>query len=131
MNLQEYIQSKPIKPFRQAPAYFQAGDFLLYLLTPSNHVAERVDDILTVYLDRSTRDLVGVKVKGVRRILDTIGEFGVGIKGGDGLKLGLFFRMSSKFSSSPEKLPQAKWYSRLEQFKDVAVPSADLAATVT
>ena len=39
--------------------------------------AERVDELLTVYLSVEEHALVGCKIKGARRLLKTLGDFGV------------------------------------------------------
>ena len=36
-------------------------------------ICQRVDELLTIYLSMDSNDLVGYKIKGVRRILDTLG----------------------------------------------------------
>jgi hypothetical protein len=120
MNLTEYIKQNPPKAFRAAPVYFPAGDFLTYLLRDGPCVAERLDDVVTVYLSADTRELVGFKVKGVSHILKKAGAFGVGVGGGDGVRLGLFF-FAGAAPDRADKLPRMKWYERLEAFADIIV----------
>ncbi|MGC8641526.1 MAG: hypothetical protein ACP5XB_16800, partial [Isosphaeraceae bacterium] len=48
--------------------------------------------MLTVYLAMESRELVGCKIKGVRRILETLGKFGVTVQDEDtDLKLRFLF----------------------------------------
>lgn len=120
MNLTEYIKANPAKTFQSAPVYFPTGDFLTYLLRDGPCVAERLDDVVTLYLSPDTRELVGFKVKGVCHILKKAGAFGVGVGGGDGVRLGLFF-FAGAAPDRADKLPKMKWYERLEAFADITV----------
>jgi hypothetical protein len=64
--------------------------------------------------------LAGFKVKGVCHILKKAGAFGVGVGGGDGVRLGLFF-FAGAAPDRADKLPKMKWYERLEAFADITV----------
>jgi hypothetical protein len=125
MNLREYIKQNPPKEFRAAPVYFPTGDYLTYLLQDVPYVAERLDDVVTIYLSPDSRELVGFKVKGVRHILDKAGAFGVGVGDCDGVRLGLFF-FAGAAPDRADKLPKMKWYQRLEAFADITVDRKDL-----
>jgi hypothetical protein len=121
MNLNEYIKQNPPKPFRSAPVYFPTGDFLTYLLKDCPCVAERLDDVVTLYLSRDNRsELVGFKVKGVRNILKKAGTFGVVVNDCDDVRLGLFF-FAGAAPDRADKMPQTKWYERLERFANITV----------
>ena len=120
MNLTEYIEQNPASAFRPAPVYFPTGDFLTYLLRDGPCVAERLDDVVTLYLSWDSRELVGFKVKGVSHILKKAGAFGVGVGGGDGIRLGLFF-FAGAAPGQADTLPKMKWYERLEAFADITV----------
>lgn len=126
MNLTEYLDQNPPKAFRSAPVYFPTGDFLTYLLQDGPCVAERLDDVVTLYLSRDARELVGFKVKGVQHILKKAGAFGVGVGGGDGIRLGLFF-FAGAAPDRADKLPKMKWYERLEAFADITVDRQTLS----
>src|SRR5262249_30753966 len=128
MNLIEYIKQHAPKPFRPAPVYFPTGDFLSYLIKDVPCVAKRLDDVVTLYLTRDTHELVGFKVKGVRHILKRAGAFGVGVGGGDGVRLGLFF-FAGAAPDRVENLPNMKWYERLEAFADITVDPQTLCPT--
>lgn len=120
MNLTEYVKQNPPKAFHSAPVYFPTGDFLTYLLKDGPCIAERLDDVITLYLSWDSRELVGFKVKGVQHILTKAGAFGVGVGGGDGVRLGLFF-FAGAAPDRADKLPKMKWYERLEAFADITV----------
>jgi len=128
MNITEYIKQNPTKEFRAAPVYFPTGDFLIYLLRDGPCVAKRLDDVVTLYLSRDTRELVGCKVKGVRHILKKAGAFGVGVNDGDGVRLGLFF-FAGAAPDRADILPKMKWYERLKAFADITVDRQSLSPT--
>ncbi len=125
MNLTEYVKANPAKTFQSGPVYFPMGDFLTYLLRDGPCVAERLDDVVTLYLSPDTRELVGFKVKGVCHILKKAGAFGIGVGGGDGVRLGLFF-FAGAAPDRADKLPKMKWYERLEAFADITVDRQSL-----
>lgn len=89
-DLKEYLQEHPCQGFRPVAHYFANGDFVSYYFRNERCCAQRVDDLLTVYLATGTGELVGCKIKGVRHILDRAGTFGVTVDGG-AVRLGLFF----------------------------------------
>ena len=80
-DLDEYLKTHKAKGFKAVPHYFGQGDFVTYYFRDDPCYAERVDDLLTVFLTFDTKELVGCKIKGVRHILRTAGNFGV-TKGG-------------------------------------------------
>src|SRR3977135_1506577 len=89
-NLDEYLESLRPKGFRPVPHYFAQGDFVTYYFRNDPCYAERVDDLLTVFVTFDTKELVGCKIKGVKHILQSAGNFGVGMDDG-AVRLGMFF----------------------------------------
>lgn len=76
-NLREYLEAHRPRGFTSEPQYFGDGDFVTYFVKNDLHYAQRIDSLLTVYLSEETDELVGCKIKGVRRIVGEIGDFGV------------------------------------------------------
>lgn len=75
-DLKEYVFRQKPKPFRQEPYYCATGDFLSFFWKNEDHYAHRVDDLVTVYISRESKQPVGCKVKGVRSvIMDKVGMF--------------------------------------------------------
>jgi hypothetical protein len=74
-ELRESIRSNPSQGFQSRPRYSAEGDFLALFFRDEDYHAHRVDALLTVYLSMNGDKLVGVKLKGVRRILETLGRF--------------------------------------------------------
>ena len=89
-DLDEYLKTHRSQGFRPVPHYFAQGDFVTYYFRDDPCFAERVDDLLTVFLSFDTKELVGCKIKGVKHILQTAGDFGVALDDGE-VRLGVFF----------------------------------------
>jgi hypothetical protein len=90
-TLAEYLAEKPnCKGFNARPHYFQDGDFVSYYFREDPAFEERIDELLTIYFSMDTGEMVGCKIKGVRRILQELGNFSVTIEGGN-VTLGLLF----------------------------------------
>jgi len=95
-DLMSYLDGREATGFEPRPFYSPDGDFLTFHFREDDHYAERVDELLTVYLSMDTQELVGCKVKGVRRILDTLGKLGVLVDDGE-IKMSFLF-LSAAFS---------------------------------
>jgi hypothetical protein len=125
-TLTEYLQANRPGEFRAVPQYFPSGDYLTYFVSDERCHAKRLDDIVTVYLANDSDRLVGCKVKGVRHILDQAGAFGVGVDGGDGIRLGLFF-FAAAAPDRADRGPVMKWYDMLKELADVTLDRKQLA----
>jgi hypothetical protein len=121
-TLNDYLKENPGAGFRSVPQYFAEGDFLVYFMKDRPHFAERLDDIVTVYLDLDTKELVGCKVKGVRHILKTADEFGVYLDG-DTVRLAFLIFAGAASNQGGRK---KEWYAQLRQLKDVTVSRKEL-----
>jgi hypothetical protein len=82
-NLNDYLAENRCEAFHPIPHYFPTGDYLTYYFRDLPCHAKRVDDLLTVYLAFDTNELVGVKIKGVKALLQELGAFGVRIDRAD------------------------------------------------
>ncbi len=99
-TLTDFLKGKKAKEFESRPIYSADGDFISLYLSDEDSYAERVDDLLTVYLSVKNDTLVGCKIKGVRRLLKTLGDFGVSVQDED-ISFSLLFVAATL--SSPEK----------------------------
>ena len=109
-NLTEYLRGRKAKRFVARPLYFQDGDFVSYFLKDERCYARRVDRLLTLYVSMQSDELVGCKIKGVRRLLKKLGDFGVMIEDGDGAVLGLLFLAAASLTDDPS---QKEEYERI------------------
>jgi hypothetical protein len=89
-NLKEYLEQNKAEGFRAVSHYFAGGDYVTYYFRNDPCRAQRVDELLTVYLAEGTDELVGCKIKCVKHILETVGNFGITVDDG-GVSLGLLF----------------------------------------
>jgi hypothetical protein len=89
-NLNEYLKSHQARGFRKTPHYVAHGDFVTYYFRNDPCYAQRVDDLLTVFVTFGTKELVGCKIKGIKHILQTAGDFGIALADGN-VRLGMFF----------------------------------------
>ncbi len=101
-KLTEYLQEHPCKGFRPVAFYSEMGDFVTYYARGERCYERRIDDLLTVYLSMETKELVGCKIKGVKHLLQTAGDFFVSINGGK-VKLAFFFALGEKVARDPEQ----------------------------
>jgi hypothetical protein len=122
-NLTEYLQGTACQGFKAVPHYFASGDHVSYYFRNDPCFARRIDDLLTVYLSQDTRELVGCKIKGVRHILDTAGEFGVLLNDGQ-IRMGLFFFYGAARAEHEE---QKRQYEELGKIaKEAVLPKGEL-----
>jgi hypothetical protein len=84
-----------------------------------------VDDILTIFLTFDTNELVGCKIKGVKHILQTAGDFGVCLDD-DLVRLGMFFFVGASLAKDEG---QRRSYEQIGQkAKDITMDRKDLEA---
>lgn len=114
----EIIRNIAPKAFVSKPHYFADGDFLTYFINDRECVAERVNELLTIYVDEQTGDLVGCKVKGIAKLMLTIRRLSIDIDDGK-TRLGLLFLSLVANSSDKEK---QEVLDKTDKFKNVPWP---------
>jgi hypothetical protein len=115
-QLTEYLQGRVCRGFHPHPFYSKEGDFLTYFFRGDNAYAERIDDILTVYRSMDTTELVGFKIKGVRYIVETLGEFHRQYRDEDGeVMLSLLVIAGMALSNDPDAKMHYKEIGRQTQ----------------
>jgi hypothetical protein len=90
-ELLDYMKENPYEGFAPQPYYSKEGDFLTYYFIDDDFHAERLDETLTIYYSMSDNSFVGFKLKGIRNILATLGEFSLYVSDGKEIMLGLLF----------------------------------------
>ncbi|MGA2616594.1 MAG: hypothetical protein ABSF26_03230 [Thermoguttaceae bacterium] len=122
-DLIDYLADKEPGKFTPRPHYSRDADSLTFFFRGDDAVAKRVDDLLTVYVSVETDELVGAKIKGIKRVLSTLGDFGVTIKD-EGLTLGMLFLAC--MAVSRESVNKSE-YIRLGEFvKSVPFDASEL-----
>src|SRR5439155_26773207 len=110
-SLIKYLQKARPKGFKPRPYYSQEEDPLTFYFDNAESFARRVDDVLTLFLSLKGNRLVGCQVKGVRKNLKRLGDFGITIKHGK-VRLDLFFHLLAFLAEKPA---QRKKYLELSE----------------
>jgi len=126
-TLTDYLNQHAAEGFQPVPHYFKDGDFINFFLTDERCYAERVDNLLTVFLSDETGQLVGCKLKGIRLLLDKLEESGtlclITIDDGD-VRLDWLFISVAALSGAPARV----FYCKLRDLaKDAKIARQELA----
>ena len=65
----EHWASLPPKEFAPKLRFYSGEDCVTFFLNENRCFAQRVSEVVTVFTDVATGELVGFKVKGIRKIL--------------------------------------------------------------
>jgi len=110
-NLMKYLERARPKCFEPRPYYGHEEDCLTFYFDNAESYARRVDELLTLFLSLKTNELVGCQVKGVRKNLKRLGDFGISVKHGK-VRLDLFFHLLAFLAEKPA---QRKKYLELSE----------------
>jgi len=119
---------KPDEPFKPTATYDPDGDCIEFLAAPVSFYGERIDDLVTVYYDNETDEIVGSLIKGVtgfcRRMLEKYPGFKIEIQDGP-VKLEHIFR-AALWASAPQPL-KTLTYNKLIVMAEESEVRAELA----
>jgi hypothetical protein len=101
-DLMKYLETKKPRAFKPRPYYGHEEDSLTFYFDKAESYGRRVDELLTLFLSLKTDELVGFQVKGVRKNLKRLGDFGIAIKHGK-IRCGLFFHLLAFLAEKPEQ----------------------------
>lgn len=93
MTFDELLESMQPQGFTAKPYYSRDGDTLKVYIKDEDHFAERLDDVVTIYLSETNREIVGCKIKGVSHLCQQLGDFGVELSDGH-VTIGMLFIVS-------------------------------------
>jgi hypothetical protein len=117
-DLMKFLETTKPKRFEPHPYYGPEEDSLTFYFDDAESYGKRVDELLTLFLSVKKDQLVGCQVKGVRKNLKRLGNFGIAIKHGK-VRLDLFFHLLAFLAEKPQ---QRQNYLELSQHtKDVEV----------
>jgi len=119
-TLEEYLNKKPYKGFKPTPHYSEEGDCLTFYFKNVASYAERVDELLTVYLSLDGADLVGCQIKSIGSIMKRLRGLRIQVKD-RGVELSMLFLACRALAEEPGPL---KTYERL--FEEVRRRKATL-----
>lgn len=101
--------------FRAEPWYNPDGDCLIYQIADEAFVAERVDDLLTVYRSMFNRRTIGFQIKGVRAILNKFGYDGLAVRSeedaGSVKAISIMALLLAAYEDGPHTLGRRKAYA--------------------
>jgi hypothetical protein len=101
-DLSKFLETAKPRGFSPRPYYGHEEDSLTFYFDRAASYARRVDELLTLFLAVKNDDLVGFQVKGVRKNLKRLGDFGIAIKHGK-MRLGLFFHLLAFLAETSAK----------------------------
>lgn len=112
--------AKDSDPFTPVADYDPDGDCIEFLMTNADFYAERIDDLVTVYYDLQSREIMGSLIKGVRdfvaTILDKNPGFAIEIHDGR-VRLAHLFR-ARIWSTPPKEIPCMTYMKLLESAEE-------------
>jgi len=95
--------TRDVQPFQPSAVYDRDGDCIEFIAKPDSFYAERIDDLVTVYLSHDDNEIVGSLVKGVsvfcRELLEKLPGLKIEVHGGK-VRLVHFFRAKMWTSSA-------------------------------
>lgn len=124
-DLMDYLKGREPDGFTPRPLYSREGDTLTYFFRNDEAYSERVDDLLTIYKSIESQELVGCKIKGVRRLIKRLENFGFAIRPErENISLNLLF-----LSAATERpVTVHHYYEELGRFaRDIPLPSGELS----
>ena len=99
-DLMKFLETAKPKGFEPRPYFGPEEDSLTFYFDSTESYGKRVDELLTLFLSVKKNELVGFQVKGVRRHLKRLGQFGISIKHGK-VRLDLFFHLLAFLAEKP------------------------------
>ena len=112
------MQGKPT--FRAEPWYNPYGDCVTYQVADEAIVAERVDELLTVYTSAVDGRAIGFQIKGVQAILKKLGLDGLAVEAeearGEVKRISIVALLLAAYEEAPPTLARRKAYAVALQF---------------
>ena len=113
--LDEFVDGP--QEFRAEPWYNPHGDCIIYQTADEAVVADRVDEILTVYRSADDNRPIGFQIKGVRAITRKFGLDGLAFKSeteGDQVRsISIFALLLAAYESRPPTLRRREAYASI------------------
>src|SRR5437764_10757209 len=121
-NLTKFLETAKPTVFEPRPYYGSEEDCLTFYFDNAESYGKRVDKLLTLFLAVKNDELVGCQVKGVRKNLKRLGNFGIAIKHGK-VRLDLFFHLLAFLADKPQQ--RQKYLDLSQRTRDVEVEFDD------
>jgi hypothetical protein len=101
-GMMKYLETAEPKGFEPRPYFGPEEDSLTFYFDNTESYGKRVDDLLTLFLSVKSDQLVGCRVKGIRKNLKRLGKLGIAIKHGK-VRLDLFFQLLAFLAEKPQQ----------------------------
>jgi hypothetical protein len=121
-SLMKFLETAKTKGFEPRPYFGPQEDSLTFYFDNAESYGKRVDELLTLFLSVKDNELIGFQVKGVRKNLKRLGQFGICIKHGK-VRLDLFFHLLAFLAEKPQQ--REKYLDLSQRSKDVEVEFDD------
>lgn len=72
MSLVERLKTDKHQGFNSRPRYYSHGDYVTYFIDPARCHARRLNSLVTVYTAVDDGRLVGCKLKGITKLMETL-----------------------------------------------------------
>lgn len=128
-TLTEYLEKNTPEGFNPRPRYHEDSDAVVLFFRRDDSYASRLDHLVTIYRSVASDELVGCKIKGVKALLDELGEFGVHVKQKQDVDIRLLFY--AQYKASTDSTIQHTYKELAEEVSrvDPAIPNGDLVAS--
>lgn len=117
-DLIKFLETAKPKGFEPRPYFTSDEDSLTFYFDNAESYGKRVDDLLTLFLSVKNDELVGCQVKGIRKNLKRLGQFGIALKHGK-VRLDLFFYLLAFLAEKPHQ--RQNYLDLSQRIKDVVV----------
>ena len=114
----KFLETTKPKGFEPRPYFGPEEDSLTFYFDNAESYGKRVDDLLTLFLSVKNDELVGCQVKGIRKNLKRLGNFGIAIKHGK-VRLDLLFHLLAFLAEKPQQ--RQKYLDLSQRIKDMEV----------
>ena len=120
--------------FRAEPWYNTYGDCIVYQMADEAVVAERVDEMLTIYRSAIDERPIGFQIKGVKAIIRRFGLDGLAVRSvsdGEGVKaISVAALLLAAYEEGPKTVHRRMAYALAMESpaRQLTIPAADLAA---
>ena len=116
--------------FRPTATYDPDGDCIEFLISPDDFHAERIDDLVTVYVGRESGELVGSLIKNIaglkKRLSEKLPGFLIVVRDGKVSLEHLF--LAALWSKEKPEAVQVATYNKLAKAAEEANAEAELSA---
>lgn len=122
----EMLQQARSRSFVARPYYEPLSDSLIFYAKRGRSYGKRINNLLTLFLSVDDNKLVGLEIKGVKRIARLAKTYGIIVEDNRAkMKIGVLVGMAAAEEAETPEYDQHE--PELRQWNDVEVPEEELA----